>query len=67
MLEQAKEEAVTCKQSLKKYKELFEKEKAILMKINDESREATRAATIKQMQEVVARFDDAADRSCRIM
>lgn len=63
-VERAKEELATCKQTLQKYTELFEKEKSVLMKMNEE----TRDASVRQLQDIVTRFDDMGDRStCSIM
>ena len=67
ILEHANEELLTCKQTLHRYTDLFEKEKSVLMKVNDESRDAARADSIRQMQDIMTRFDDKADRSCAIM
>ena len=55
-VERAKEEVLACKQKIR-----------ALLTVAEGSRDAAHGATIREMQEVVSRFDDKADRSCIIM
>ena len=63
-VERAKQELATCNQRLFQYTELFEREKAKLVKMNADEREES----VRQIQTIVTRFDDMGDRSsCSIM
>lgn len=63
-VERAKQGLATCNQKLHQYTELFEREKANLVKMNTDERDES----VRRMQDIVTRFDDMGNRSsCSIM